>query len=153
MKTVDSKKQELGIPEIIAQYLEQTMTEDDPPIQAQLLATVREGTLEGADVVQIGNTVFFAHRGKGENKYKMVGHSFSVDTGRNFIANCIKYLQYLQDKNITHYHTNLADDELIPAMQMIQKRLKKTEDSAMYIGVTEDDKYLVYVKLGKDPIR
>ena len=153
MKTVDSNKQELGIPEIISQSLEQLSNEDDPPIQAQMLSVVREGSMEGADTVQIGNTVFLAHRGKGENKNKMVGRSFNVDTGRNFISNAMEYLRYLQDKNITHYSTDLADDKLLPALQMIQKRLKRTEDSAMYIGVTEDDEYLVYVKLGKDSIR
>ena len=118
-----------------------------------MLSVVREGSMEGADTVQIGNTVFLAHRGKGENKNKMVGRSFNVDTGRNFISNAMEYLRYLQDKNITHYSTDLADDKLLPALQMIQKRLKRTEDSAMYIGVTEDDEYLVYVKLGKDSIR
>ena len=70
MKTVDSKKQELGIPEIISQSLEQLSNEDDPPIQAQMLSVAKEGSMESADTVQIGNTVFLAHRGKGENKNK-----------------------------------------------------------------------------------
>ena len=72
-------------------------------------------------------------------------------TAKQFYAE--KGIKYLQGKNITHYSTDLADDKLLPALQMIQKRLKRTEDSAMYIGVTEDDEYLVYVKLGKDSIR
>jgi len=153
METVDSKQQELDIPQIIIRSLEQLQDEDDPPIQAQMLSVVAEGAMENADTVQIGNTVFLAHSGKGDNKNKMAGRAFKIDTGRNFIDNSVKYLQYLQEKNVTHYSTDLADDTLLPAMKILQKRLRKTEDSALYIGVTEDDEYIIYGKLGEELIR
>lgn len=153
MKTVDSKKQELTTPEVIIQSAQQLMDTEETSIQTTLLALAKEGSMKSADTVQIGNTVFIAHRGEGKNKSKMVGRAFNMDTGRNFIANSVKYLQYLQDKNITHYNTEFEGDTLLPAMQMLQKRLKKTSDSAMYIGITEDNEYLVYVKLGEEPVR
>ena len=156
MKTVDSSKKELTTPEIVVESITQLnnlQDEVDLPLETALLAIAKEGSMESADTVQIGNTVFIAHRGEGKNKSKMVGRAFNMDTGRNFIANSIKYLQYLQEKNITHYSTEFEGDTLLPAMQMLQKRLKKTSDSAMYIGITEDDEYIVYVKLGKDSIR
>ena len=153
MKTVDSKKQELTTPEVVIQAVEQLGDTEDTPIQTTLLAIAKEGSMENADTIQIGNTVFLAHRGMGDNKNKMVGRAFNIDTGRNFISNAVKYLQYLQEKNITHYSTEFEGDTLLPAMQMLQKRLKKTSDSAMYIGITEDDEYLVYIKLGEEPVR
>ena len=153
MKTVDSKKQELTTPEVVIQAVEQLGDTEDTPIQTTLLAIAKEGSMENADTIQIGNTVFLAHRGVGDNKNKMVGRAFNIDTGRNFISNAVKYLQYLQEKNITHYSTEFEGDTLLPAMQMLQKRLKKTSDSAMYIGITEDDEYLVYIKLGEEPVR
>ena len=153
MKTVDSSKKELTTPEIVIQSAQQLLAGEETSIQAALLTIAKEGSMESADTVQIGNTVFIAHRGEGKNKNKMVGRAFNMDTGRNFIANSIKYLQYLQDKNITHYSTEFEGDTLLPAMQMLQKRLKKTSDSAMYIGITEDNEYLVYVKLGEEPVR
>lgn len=153
MKTVDSSKKELTTPEIVIQSAQQLLAGEETSIQTALLTIAKEGSMESADTVQIGNTVFIAHRGEGKNKSKMVGRAFNMDTGRNFIANSIKYLQYLQDKNITHYSTEFEGDTLLPAMQMLQKRLKKTSDSAMYIGITEDNEYLVYVKLGEEPVR
>lgn len=153
MKTVDSSKKELTTPEIVIQSAQQLLAGEETSIQTALLTIAKEGSMDSADTVQIGNTVFIAHRGEGKNKSKMVGRAFNMDTGRNFIANSIKYLQYLQDKNITHYSTEFEGDTLLPAMQMLQKRLKKTSDSAMYIGITEDNEYLVYVKLGEEPVR
>jgi hypothetical protein len=156
MKTVDSNKQKLTTPEIVVESVKQLnnlQDEVDLPLETALLAIAEEGSMESADTVQIGNTVFLAHSGKGENKNKMWGRAFNIDTGRNFISNAMEYLRYLQNKNVTHYTTEFETDTLVPAMQMIQKRLKKTSDSAMYIGVTEDDEYIVYVKLGKDSIR
>jgi len=153
MKTVDSKKQELTTPEVVIQAVEQLGDTEDTPIQTALLTIAKEGSMENADTIQIGNTVFLAHRGMGDNKNKMVGRAFNVDTGRNFISNAVTYLQYLQEKNITHFKTDFTGDTLLPAMQMLQKRLKKTSDSAMYIGVQDDDEYVVYVKLGEEPVR
>ena len=153
METIDSKQQKLDIPEIIIRAVQQLTGAEDAPMQAALLAIAEEGGMDSADTVQIGNTVFLAHRGKGDNKNKMAGRAFNIDTGRNFIANSVEYLQYLQDKNITHYSTEFEGDRLLPAMRMLQKRLTKTEDSALYIGVTEDDEYLIYIKLGEEPVR
>ena len=64
---VDSNKQKLTTPEIVIQTMEsKTDTKNDLVNAMRLLA--KEGSMENADTVQIGNTVFLAHRGKDKNK-------------------------------------------------------------------------------------
>ena len=72
-----------------------------------LASVAKETTMENADVVQVGNTVFIGHKGKGANKSKMVGRAFNVDTGRNFINNILNYLNYLQNKKLCNYRNTL----------------------------------------------
>tara|TARA_R100001443_G_scaffold78073_1_gene85319 strand:+ start:1972 stop:2448 length:477 start_codon:yes stop_codon:yes gene_type:complete len=158
VQVVDSDKEELDTSAILVMAVQELYDEgfidaNKLPMQASLLALTREGAMETSDTVQMGNTVFIGHTGKDANKNKMVTRPFNVDTGRNYIRNCIKYLQYLQEKGTTHVTATSDSDKLLPLMKILQKRLQKTEDSALYIGKTEDDKYIVYIKLGKDPIR
>ena len=69
MQVVDSNKQKLTTPEIVIQTMEsKTDTKNDLVNAMRLLA--KEGSMENADTVQIGNTVFLAHRGKDKNKNK-----------------------------------------------------------------------------------
>ncbi len=150
MQVVDSNEQKLTTPEIVIQTMEsKTDTKNDLVNAMRLLA--KEGSIENADTVQIGNTVFLAHRGKDKNKNKMVGGLFNVDTVPNFTENYIKYFQYLQNKNITHYNGRFSEDTLLPAAKMVQEQLTKADDSKMYLG-TQDKDYVVYVNIGKDPI-
>ncbi len=150
MQVVDSNKQKLTTPEIVIQTMEsKTNTRDDFINAMRLLA--KEGSMKNADTVQIGNTVFLAHRGKDKNKNKMVGGLFNVDTVPNFTENYIKYFQYLQNKNITHYNGRFSEDTLLPAAKTVQEQLTKADDSKMYLG-TQDKEYVVYVNIGKDPI-
>ena len=76
---VDSNKEVLNIPEIITTSVEQTGFPKEIPLEAVILSIVKEGSLETADTVQIGNTVFLGQTGTGKNKNKMVGRAFNVD--------------------------------------------------------------------------
>ena len=69
---VDSNERELNIPEIITLAVDQIGTPKEIPLEAALLAIAKEGSLETADTVQIGNTVFLGQTGTGKNKNKMV---------------------------------------------------------------------------------
>ena len=61
MQVVDSNKQKLTTPEIVIQTMEsKTDTKNDLVNAMRLLA--KEGSMENADTVQIGNTVFLAHK-------------------------------------------------------------------------------------------
>ena len=152
MQVVDSNKEKLGIHTILTMAAEELRK--DLSIEQALLAIVKETSLPEADVTQIGNTVFIGHTGKGANKSKMVGRPINVDAARNYINNMLRYLGYLQEKNITHYHAAFEGDTLVPAIKMMQKKLTKT-DTQIGLGQYEDeeDDYVVYIKIGKDPLQ
>ena len=82
----------------------------------------------------------------------MVGRPLNVDTGRNFIDNMLQYGGHLQEKEITHYSTSFEGEVLVPAIKVIQRKLMDT-DTNMYLGVDEDDNYVVLVKLGEESLR
>ena len=105
MEVVNSKEKLLNGPEIVGMSA-YNMPDLKYPKEVVLAAVAAEFSLPRTDLVQIGNTVFVGHIGKGKkNKKKMVGRAFNVDTGRNFIVNGFKYFTYLQKKGITHYTT------------------------------------------------
>ena len=152
MQVVDSNKEKLDIHTILTMAAEEL--KKDLSMEQALLAIVKETSLPEADVTQIGNTVFIGHTGKGANKSKMVGRPINVDTARNYINNMLRYLGYLQEKNITHYHAAFEGDTLVPAIKMMQKRLAKT-DTQMGLGQYEgeDNDYVVFVKIGEDSLQ
>lgn len=151
METISSNDKELQSAEILVKVFEQLETEETP-IATALAIVAKEGTLDTADTVQFGNTVFLANRGVGANKGKMVGRAFNIDTGKNYLNNCLEYMEYLRKKGITHYSTSFSGSEVLKLMQLIQRAVNKNTDSKIYIGEDNKGDYLVYFKVGKDPI-
>jgi len=142
METIDSNQEKIAPGQVMAIAAKQL--QEDLPIEAMLTAVAKETTLEGADLVQVGNTVFIGHVGKGANKTKMVGRALNVDTGRNFIRNMLNYLGYLQEKNITHYASQFKGETYLPAMRVLEKRLAN-KDSTIGVGSTENGEYAVFI--------
>ena len=150
MQIVDSNQKQLDIHEIITMAVNNLDT-GEMPIQSVLMAIHKETSMDGCEVVNIGNTVFIGHRGKDKNKTKVVGKPLNVDTGRNYIKNMLRYGAYLQEQGITHYTTQFEGSELLPAMRVIHKKLQDT-DTEFAVGRTEDDAHVVYIKFGKEPL-
>jgi len=143
---VDSRQEPLPGPTVITMALENA-PKSEYSNQVKLLAISKELTMESADTVQIGNSVFLAHRGKKANKNKMVGRMFNVDTARNMIANYVQYLKILQNKGVTHFSFDIDDDFYLPAIKSVTKRL---EDSGIQVGVGKfknRDGYRVYFRI------
>tara|TARA_R100000781_G_C4080282_1_gene127468 strand:+ start:555 stop:1022 length:468 start_codon:yes stop_codon:yes gene_type:complete len=151
METISSKDRELPSGEIVVKAIEQVGT-GDTPIATALAILAKEGTLETADTIQFGNTVFLANRGVGPNKNKMVGRAFNVDTGRNYLNNCLDYIEYLRKKGITHYTTAFVGSEVLKLIQIMQRTLKMNTDSRIYIARDKKGGYTAYFKFGKNPI-
>ena len=156
METINSNDKQLQSGEIIIKTIDQLGT-GDTPIATALAIIAKEGTLDTADTVQFGNTVFLANRGVGANKNKMVGRAFNVDTGKNFLNNCLEYMEYLRKKGITHYSTSFTGSEVLKLMQLLQRIVKNNTDSRIYIATDDRDPYaredyITYFKVGKDPI-
>jgi hypothetical protein len=149
MALIDSKETPLPAPEVILESVKNSNDTGYPPAVVAT-AIVKEMTMKGVDMVQIGNTVFIGHRGKGENKDKMVGRAFNVDTGENFIRNGFKYFNYLQGKGITRYVTQYDGDIFDSAFRTFYRRIK-TSDSKFTMAKTRQGKTIVGIKLGKEP--
>ncbi len=152
MQLVNSKEKLLKGPEIVAQSA-YNMPDLKYPKEVVLAAVAAEFTLPRTDLVQIGNTVFVGHVGKGKkNSKKMVGRAFNVDTGRNFIVNGFKYFTYLQQKGITHYTTEFYGPVFLNGFKLFKRRADQ-QDTEIAIGKYRNtDKYVVFMRLGKKPL-
>jgi len=144
---VDSNKKVLTTPEIIAASVNQIGFPEDIPLEAVLLSIAKEGSLETADTIQIGNTVFLGQTGTGKNKNKMVGRAFNIDTGKNFVESGFKYFDYLREKGITHYSTWFTEDTFLNAFRVFQRRTDKDGSGSTAIGKLKSGGYVVYLKL------
>jgi hypothetical protein len=113
-----------------------------------LMMIAKEGTLENADMVQFGNTVFLGHTGT-TSTTKMIGRAFNVDTAKNFVANGLEYIRYLQDKGITHYATQISDDKLLGVFKIVKKKLE-AKDSEVRILPTASGGHAMFVNLGSE---
>jgi hypothetical protein len=154
VELVDSKKKLLAGPEIIARHAEVHASKVGKPVYAILGAISAELTRPSADVAQVGNTVFIAHRAKGENRDKMVGRALNLDVGKNFMENAIKYFELLQRKGITTYMAYFTGKEFVNGFKTFQRALKKLNaDWEIAIQNAEGtNQWRVYVKIGKQPI-
>ena len=151
METIDSNQEKIAPGQVMAIAAKQ-LNEDNVPLEAMLASVAKETAMENADIVQVGNTVFIGHKGKGANKSKMVGRAFNVDTGRNFIQNMLNYLGYLQNKKFTHYASQFKGDTYLPAMRVLEKKLAG-KDSNVAVGRGKDGQYVVFINLGKEPLK
>ena len=135
---VDSKEKELSFPEIITLSLKSQL--DGMNINlTQALGTI-----------QVGNTVFLTHYGKTpETEKKTVGRAFNADTGKNFINNGFRFFAALQRQGVTHYSTEFKGNVFLNAFKIFQRRAAK-QDTEIFIGRTEDDRYRVFIRFGKE---
>jgi hypothetical protein len=146
MFVVDSKETPLPAPEVI---MESIRNYNITPYPDEVVATsiARELAMPEVDTVQIGNTVFIGHRGKGDNKDKMVGRAFNIDTGENFIRNGLMYFDYMQRKGITRYVTQYDGDIFDSAFQIFKRRAEMRDTEIAM--AKKNGKTVVAVKLGK----
>jgi hypothetical protein len=150
METVNSNSKKLSSTEVVIEAVKQ-VGGDKRPIADTLAMISKESALPTADIVQFGNTVFLGNRGKGDNKHRMLGRAFNIDTGKNYINNVLDYLEYLRRKGITYYRTAFKGSEVLKLIQFIRRVIKDT-DSDISIAQVKDGSYVAYAKLGSDSI-
>jgi hypothetical protein len=156
MNIVDSKERKLEGPEILV--LAVTSNNGAGAAVGNIYAPdvafaaiAKELKMPSADIRQYGNTVFLGHRGKGPNRNKMVGRAFNLDTGRNFVNNSLQYIRYLQKRGITHYTTWFNGEGFLNGFRVFQ-RMTKGSDTQIGIARRNEGGYIVYIKIGKQPI-
>ena len=148
---VDSKKQFLAAPEIIMRFA-QEFNNTEYPVQNVIAAVAEELTMPNTDQVQIGNTVFIGHTGKGKHKNVMEGRALNVDTAQNFVRSGLKYLAYLQNKGIRYYRTDFNAQEYLSAFQFWYSKTKDT-DTEVDVVQLDTGGYRAYIYIGDDPLK
>ena len=142
VEVVDSKEKPLPAPTIISMTAgQEDLTRSGKKItpEAALAGVTKELTLPSVDVAQVGNTVFIAH--KGEDKNKLHGRLFNVDTARNLVNNVIKYFKILQQKGVTHYSADFKGGTLEPVAKAVGQTFKGTGTKG-YMVNSKDNKYV-----------
>ena len=148
---VDSKKQFLAAPEVIMRFA-QEFNNTEYPVQNVIAAIAEELAMPNTDQVQIGNTVFVGHTGKGKRKNVMFGRAFNLDTGQNFVRNGLKYVAYLQNKGIKYYRTEFAAPEYVTAFKLWYERTKNT-DTEVDVVQLPDGSYRAYIYIGDESLK
>lgn len=141
--TVDSKKEQLSIPEIITQAVYNTPVEGVPPYAA-VLAIVKEGTLPDTEVKQYGNTVFITHFSG--DKDLAVGRALNIDTANNFIYNGEDYFRDLVKGGTTKFVAQFDQVSFARAFMMLKKK-PITSDMKMWMVKTPSGKVQVRIAL------
>lgn len=72
LTVIDSKSEPLPAPTVISTVVGE-LAPKNISTEAAMLSIVEEMNMEDADMVQIGNTVFLGHRGKGKDEDLMWG--------------------------------------------------------------------------------
>jgi hypothetical protein len=150
MEIIDSTQTLLPGPEVIARAIYNAPNSLDPKYsnEAILTAAAGETALPNTNIIQIGNTVFVSHRGKGPNKKKITGFAYNVDTDKQLIVNVYKYIKYLRKRKIARYSIMFNSVNFLQAFQVIQRRAKQ---EGLEVGIARSQKnpniYMAFVRL------
>ena len=147
---VDSTKQPLQAPEIIMTAASE-LNNTGRPVGNVIAGLAQELAMPNTDQVQIGNTVFIGHRGKGKNKNVMEGRALNLDTAQNFVRNGLKYLAYLQKKGIEYYRTDFDAQEYLSAFQFWYNTIQDT-DTEIDVVQLDSGGYRAFIKIGEDSL-
>tara|TARA_R110000803_G_scaffold94007_1_gene161450 strand:- start:1737 stop:2204 length:468 start_codon:yes stop_codon:yes gene_type:complete len=151
MELTDSKEKLLKGPEIITQAAYNLKDLGYSHGEALFMIGIELG-LPRTDQIQVGNTVFLGHKGKGAGKKKIVGRVFNVDTPRNFIVNAFKYMTYLQKRKVTHYSIEFEEETFLTAFKIFERAAKGKDTEVAVAKYKNSDRYMAYVKIGKQPL-
>ena len=147
---VDSKERPLPAPTIITTALGELDLGGITPAAA-MAGIAKEMTMKDTDMVQIGNTVFIGHRGKGENKDLMYGRALNIDTAQNFVANGLKYFTHMQKIGVRRYVSDY-DGAIYDSAFKAWKRYADKLDTKIAVGRKATGGSRAYVTLGKLPL-
>ena len=150
LTVIDSKTRPLPAPTVITTVIKELDLGGVPP-DAAMASIAKEMTMKDVDMVQVGNTVFLGHRGKGKNKDLMWGRAFNIDTAQNFIANGLKYFTHMQRIGVKRYVSDYEGDVYDSAFKT-WKRYTDKGDSEIAVGRKADGSSRAYITLGKIPL-
>lgn len=146
--TVDSKKEQLSIPDIITQAVYNEPIEGVPPYAA-ILSIVKEGTMPNTEVKQYGNTVFITHFSK--DRDLAIGRALNIDAAKNFVINGEEYFRDLVRGGTKRFVAQFEQKSFTTAF-MAFKRKPITTEMKMWVGDTPKGQTQVRIALDGDLI-
>lgn len=141
---VDSNKEILPGPSVIALAVEHSKLQGKYPKEKILAAIAKETTMPNTDVVQFGNTVFITHISADYSK--SYGRAFNVDTAQNFVANGDEFVRHLNRLGVERFFAEYEGDTFDSAFKAWYRRQKKsgTEVNVLKKG----GKSYAFIKVG-----
>lgn len=126
MAITNSKKEQLGMPEVIAHALANEARAHRLPegvdFQTAILAVTKELTMESAEHKQIGNTVFISHYSDDHKEVYM--RALNVDTARNYLENAIAYTKYLASAGVERMVSDFKGEAVLHIFNTIAEDYK-----------------------------
>lgn len=145
-KVVDSKKEMLPGPSVIALCVEHSELTEQYSVEKILATIAKEMTIPNTDVVQFGNTVFITHIS--EDGRKATGRTFNVDTAKNFVANGEEFIRHLDKLGVENYSSVYKGDTYDAAFKTWNRRQKRS-GSEISVYKKGEESY-VFIKVGDE---
>ena len=140
MQTVNSKKQQLPLQEVIIRSLYMQKDALNVPVDQAILQLIAELQMENSEAIQFGNTVFVTHYSP--ESPLCVMYALNMDTARNYINNGEKYVRYLMRKGMRGFVTSYTTESFgIPF-----KTLEKNKLGIVDTTKTPDKRFMTIVK-------
>lgn len=146
VQLVDSKQQKLDMQKIIEIAAKNTKSKFSfPQVHGTIL---KELTMKGSLIIQIGNTLFIAHRTQSDPTTAVM-RALNADTGQNFLESSEKfakmaYNEYQIDTIVSYY-----EDETLNNIFAYVGR-DKPADMGYQIDTLQDGSYRAIAKLGPE---
>jgi len=142
---IDSTKKLLDPPEILIEFLKR-YDDTGNPIQVSMIAIAHELSMDTAESIQFGNTVFISHYLDDFKKVYM--RALNVDTAENYLDNVENYIAHILRRGIQGLFVNYKDPALSTLIKKVQKRIQKNNPQLKPFKIEfsqEDDQYIAEV--------
>ena len=140
MQTVDSKKQQLPLQEVIVRSIYAQKDALSVPPDVAILQLVAELQMENSEALQFGNTVFVTHYSP--ESPLCVMYALNADTARNYINNGEKYVRHLMKNGIRGFVTSYSNESFgVPFKTLERKKLGIVDTTK-----TPDKRFMTIVK-------
>lgn len=122
METIDSKKNQLTMQEVMIRSLHAQKDQFDIPLDQAFMMLVEELKMENSEAIQFGNTVFITHYSPESPTCFM--YALNVDTAKNFVNNGEMYVRRLINNGYHGFMTSYKQESFgIPFKQIEKNRL------------------------------
>lgn len=122
METVDSKKNQLTMQEVMIRSLHAQKDQFEAPLEQVFMLLVEELKMENSEAIQFGNTVFITHYSPESPTCFM--YALNIDTAKNFINNGEMYVRRLINNGYKGFMTSYTTESFgLPFKQIEKNRL------------------------------